>query len=81
MHDIQTEFFVRVSRTSFLDGELGSSVMGLSVCSLAALGSVLLQRDDRVARACGLHTACRRLANRQWPEWGIGKCEWQWGFT
>jgi len=29
MHDIRTEFFVRVSRTSFLDGELGSSVMGL----------------------------------------------------
>jgi len=30
MHDIRTEFCVRVSRTSFLDGELGSSVMGLN---------------------------------------------------
>jgi len=28
MHDIRTEFLVRVHRTSFLDGELGSSVMG-----------------------------------------------------
>jgi len=31
MRDIQMEFFVRVSRTSFLDGELGSSVMGLTL--------------------------------------------------
>jgi len=31
MHDIRTEFLVRVSRTSFLDGELGSSVMGFIV--------------------------------------------------
>jgi len=30
MHDIRTEFLVRVYRTSFLDGELGSSVMGLT---------------------------------------------------
>jgi len=34
MHDIRTEFFVRVSCTSFLDGELGSSVMGLTQCYL-----------------------------------------------
>ena len=27
MHDIRTDFFVRVSCTSFLDGKLGSSVM------------------------------------------------------
>ena len=33
MHDIRTEFLVRVYRTSFLDGELGSSVMGLSVAT------------------------------------------------
>jgi len=31
MHDIRTEFLVRVSRTSFLDGELGSSVVGLRI--------------------------------------------------
>jgi len=30
MHDIRTEFLGRVSRTSFLDRELGSSVMGFS---------------------------------------------------
>jgi len=29
MHDIRMEFLVLVSRTSFLDEELGSSVMGL----------------------------------------------------
>ena len=34
MHDIRTEFLVRVYRTSFLDGELGSSVMGLTVLTL-----------------------------------------------
>jgi len=35
MHDIRTEFFVRVSRTSFLDGEIGSSVMGLRLTQLS----------------------------------------------
>jgi len=32
----------------------------------------LLERDDRVARACGLELACRRLADRRWPEPGMG---------
>jgi len=36
MHDIRTEFFVRVSRTSFLDGQLGSSVMGLTELDFVA---------------------------------------------
>jgi len=31
---IPSKFLVRVSRTSFLDGELGSSVMGFSYYSL-----------------------------------------------
>jgi len=44
MHGIRTEFLVWVSRTSFLDGELGSSVMGFSlvtvtVCKWAWSGS------------------------------------------
>ena len=42
MHDIRTEFLVRVSRTSFLDGELGSSVMGFLRKSSISLGGANL---------------------------------------
>jgi len=37
----------------------------------------LLEHDDRVARVCGLQLACRQLADRQQPEWGMETCKWR----
>jgi len=47
MHDIRTEFFVRVSRTSFLDRELGLSVMGLSHAMRGKIGDMILSIEAR----------------------------------
>jgi len=44
----------------------------LIACSLAVGQCGLLEPDGCVARACGLQLACRRLADRQQHERGMG---------
>ena len=56
MHDIRTEFLVRVYRTSFLDGELGSSVMGFRLLGCIRCGLLLqLQRGWSVGQSFTPH--------------------------